>query len=101
MTDMENIVTVVLGIALLAFLALLAAILRMQVRREKGLRDELDALWRRVEWLCRDTDDRLSADRVAIQRVSIRARSLHKRVRRCEKELYIAADGTDAEEDGV
>lgn len=62
---------------------------------------ELDALWRRVEWLCRDTDDRLSADRVAIQRVSIRARSLHKRVRRCEKELYIAADGTDAEEDGV
>lgn len=62
------------------------------------LERRLGEVWRRLEWLGRDTDDRLSKDRVSIQGVSIRLRELRKRLRRCEKALYIDAEGKEEDE---
>lgn len=73
-------------------------------RWSRLFRDELDeleanieALWRRAEWLERDADGRLSADRVELQQRGMQIRQVQKRVRRCEKALYINVDGSEAE----
>ena len=51
--------------------------------------DELAKVWRRLEWLCRDTDDRLSVDRLEFQQKSKQVRNLWKRLRHVEEALYI------------
>ena len=51
--------------------------------------DELAKVWRRLEWLCKDTDDRLSVDRLEFQQKSKQIRNLWKRLRYIEKRLYI------------
>ena len=58
-------------------------------RRYDSLRDEVGALWRRIEWLCRDTDDRLSVDRLELQQKSKQVRNLWTRLRHVEEALYI------------
>lgn len=52
-------------------------------------RDEVGALWWRIEWLCRDTDDRLSVDRLELQQKSKQVRNLWTRLRHEEEALYI------------
>lgn len=61
------------------------------------VRSELEAVWRRLEWLERDADGRLSADRVELQQRGMQIRQVQKRVRRCERALYINVDGPEAE----
>lgn len=58
-------------------------------RRYDSLRDEVGALWRRIEWLCRDTDDRLSVNRLELQQKSKQVRNLWTRLRHVEEALYI------------
>lgn len=64
--------------------------LRRLERRYDSLRDEVGALWRRIEWLCRDTDDRLSVERLEFQQKSKQARNLWTRLRHVEEALYIS-----------
>lgn len=58
-------------------------------RRYDSLWDEVGALWRRIEWLCRDTDDRLSVNRLELQQKSKQVRNLWTRLRHVEEALYI------------
>ena len=71
-------------------------------RRYDSLRDEVGALWRRIEWLCRDTDDRLSVNRLELQQKSKQVRNLWTRLRYVEKKLYIEPSDAfkEKEEDG-
>lgn len=71
-------------------------------RRYDSLREEVGALWRRIEWLCRDTDDRLSVDRLEFQQKSKQVRNLWTRLRHVEEALYIQPSDAfkDNEEDG-
>ena len=70
-------------------------------RRYDSLRDEVGALWRRIEWLCRDTDDRLSVNRLELQQKSKQVRNLWKRLRHVEEALYIEpSDAFKEKEDG-
>ena len=86
------IVEVVAYVVMFCFVGwMLARTARSIVRRE------LEAVWRRLEWLAKDTDDRLSADRVEIQWRGMQIRRVQKRVRRCEKALYINVDGKEAD----
>lgn len=78
-------------------LAALVWLMWAEFRWARLFRDELDALWRRTEWLERDADGRLSADRVELQQRGMQIRQVQKRVRRCEKALYINVDGSEAE----
>lgn len=94
MTDMENVLRMVLAIVQLASTVFLCLVI---VRWVGHVRRELDALWRRAEWLERDADWRLSADRVELQQRGMQIRQVQKRVRRCEKALYINVDGSEAE----
>ena len=61
-------VLLLMSVAAALLLCVLAA--RRLERRYDSLRDEVGALWRRIEWLCRDTDDRLSVDRLELQQKS-------------------------------
>lgn len=84
-------------------LAALVWLMWAEFRWARLLRDEIGALWRRIEWLERDADGRLSADRVELQQRGMQIRALQRRVRRCEKALYINVDGSEGperEEDG-
>lgn len=56
-------IEVLLLMAVAAALLLWVLAARRLERRYDSLRDEVGALWRRIEWLCRDTDDRLSVNR--------------------------------------
>lgn len=76
-----------MAVAAALLLWVLAA--RRLERRYDSLRDEVDALWRRIEWLCRNTDDRLSVDRLEFQQKSKQVRNLWTRLRYVEKNLYI------------
>lgn len=60
-------------------------------RRLSALDGEVSRMWDRLEWLCRDTDDRLSADRVELQQRAMQIRNIQKRVKRAEGFLYIDA----------
>lgn len=88
-------VLLLMSVAAALLLWVLAA--RRLERRYDSLRDEVGALWRRIEWLCRDTDDRLSVDRVALQQRGMQIKALQRRVGRCERALYINVDGSDME----
>lgn len=62
--------------------------------------DELAKVWRRLEWLCRDTDDRLSVDRLEFQQKSKQVRNLWTRLRYVEKKLYIEPSDAFKEKEG-
>lgn len=93
---------VVPAIALAILLLALAATRRRLDKTVGGVgkaaEEEAGRLWRRVEWLGRDTDDRLSADRVELQQRAMQIRNLQKRVKRVEEYLYLEA--RDAFKDG-
>lgn len=95
-------IEVLLLMAVVTALLLCVLAARRLERRYDSLRDEVGALSRRIEWLCRDTDDRLSVDRLEFQQKSKQVRNLWKRLRYVEKRLYI--EPSDAfkkkEEDG-
>lgn len=76
-----------MAVAAALLLCVLAA--RRLEKRYDSLRDEVGALWRRIEWLCRDTDDRLSVNRLEFQQKSKQVRNLWTRLRYVEKKLYI------------
>ena len=66
--------------------------------RKQKVKEELDKMWNRIEWLCRDTDDRL---RLELQQKSKQVRNLWKRLRYVEKRLYIEpSDAFKEKEDG-
>ena len=79
-------VLLLMAVAAAMLLCVLAA--RRLERRYDSLRDEVGALWRRIEWLCRDTDDRLSVDRLELQQKSKQVRNLWKRLRDMEEAVY-------------
>ena len=65
-------------------------------RRLSKLEKEIDRMWNRIEWLCKDTDDRLE-----FQQKSKQVRNLWKRLRYVEKKLYIEpSDAFKEKEDG-
>lgn len=89
-----------MAVAAALLLWVLAA--RRLERRYDSLRDEVGALWRRIEWLCRDTDDRLSVNRLELQQKSKQVRNLWTRLRYVEKKLYLEPGDAfkEKEEDG-
>lgn len=91
-------------VALVAVEARLWILWRLHGRKVKMLtemKEELDKMWNRIEWLCKDTDDRLSVDRLEFQQKSKQVRNLWKRLRYVEKKLYIEpSDAFKEEEDG-
>ena len=88
-----------MAVAAAMLLRVLAA--RRLERRYVSRRDEGGALWRRIEWLCRDTDDRLSVDRLELQQKSKQVRNLWTRLRHVEEALYIEpSDAFKEKEDG-
>ena len=94
-------IEVLLLLAVAAALLLWALAARRLERRYDSLRDEVGALWRRIEWLCRDTDDRLSVNRLALQQKSKQVRNLWTRLRHVEEALYIEpSDAFKEKEDG-
>ena len=69
--------------------------------RKQKVKEELDKMWNRIEWLCRDVDDRLSVDRLELQQKSKQVRNLWKRLRHVEEALYIEpSDAFKEKEDG-
>lgn len=70
--------------------------------RKQKVKEELDKMWNRIEWLCRDTDYRLSVDRLELQQKSKQVRNLWKRLRHVEEALYIEPSDAfkEKEEDG-
>ena len=70
--------------------------------RKQKVKEGLDKMWNRIEWLCRDTDDRLSVDRLELQQKSKQVRNLWKRLRHVEEALYIEPSDAfkEKEEDG-
>lgn len=70
--------------------------------RKQKVKEELDKMWDRIEWLCRDTDDRLSVDRLELQQKSKQVRNLWTRLRHVEEALYIEPSDAfkEKEEDG-
>ena len=98
----NEMIQILLLMAVAAALLLWVLAARRLERRYDSLRDEVGALWRRIEWLCRDTDDRLSVDRLEFQQKSKQVRNLWKRLRHVEEALYIEPSGAfkEKEEDG-
>lgn len=80
-------VLLLMSVSAALLLCVLAA--RRLERRYDSLRDDVAALWRRIEWLCRDTDDRLSVNRLELQQKSKQVRNLWTRLRHVEEALYI------------
>ena len=70
--------------------------------RKQKVKEELDKMWNRIEWLCRDVDDRLSVDRLELQQKSKQVRNLWTRLRHVEEALYIQPSDAfkEKEEDG-
>lgn len=70
--------------------------------RKQKVKEELDKMWNRIEWMCEDTDDRLSVDRLEFQQKSKQVRNLWTRLRYVEKKLYIEPSDAfkEKEEDG-
>lgn len=69
--------------------------------RKQKVKEELDKMWNRIEWLCRDVDDRLSVDRLELQQKSKQVRNLWTRLRHVEEALYIEpSDAFKDKEDG-
>ena len=69
--------------------------------RKQKVKEELDKMWNRIEWLCRDVDDRLSVDRLELQQKSKQVRNLWTRLRHVEEALYIEpSDAFKEKEDG-
>lgn len=97
-----DMIEVLLLLAVAAALLLWVLAARRLERRYDSLRDEVGAMWRRIEWLCRDTDDRLSVDRLEFQQKSKQVRNLWKRLRYVEEALYIEPSDAfkEKEEDG-
>ena len=94
-------IQILLLMAVVTALLLWVLAARRLERRYDSLRDEVGALWRRIEWLCRDTDDRLSVDRLELQQKSKQVRNLWKRLRHVEEALYIEpSDAFKEKEDG-
>lgn len=92
-------ILLLMAVAAAMLLCVLAA--RRLERRYDSLRDEVGALWRRIEWLYRDVDDRLSVDRLELQQKSKQVRNLWKRLRHVEEALYIEpSDAFKEKEDG-
>lgn len=93
-------VLLLMAVAAALLLRVLAA--RRLESRYDSLREEVGALWRRIEWLCRDTDDRLSVDRLALQQKSKQVCNLWTRLRHVEEALYIEPSDAfkEKEEDG-
>lgn len=91
-------------VALVAVEARLWILWRLHGRKVKMLtemKEELDKMWNRIEWLCKDTDDRLSVDRLEFRQKSRQVRNLWKRLRYVEKKLYIEpGDAFKEKEDG-
>lgn len=90
-----DMIEVLLLLAVAAALLLWVLAARRLESRYDSLREEVGALWRRIEWLCRDTDDRLSVDRLEFQQKSKQVRNLWKRLRYVEKKLYIKSSDLD------
>ena len=92
-------ILLLMAVAAAMLLCVLAA--RRLERRYDSLRDEVGALWRRIEWLYRDVDDRLSVDRLELQQKSKQVRNLWTRLRHVEEALYIEpSDAFKVKEDG-
>lgn len=93
----------IIVIALAAMVAVLAAaLLRADRARRELVRllGEANArIWNRLEWLCEDTDNRLSVDRVELQQRAMQIKNLQKRVKRVEGCLYLEARDAFKEED--
>ena len=95
-----------IGIIVLIFTPIVAVgTVRMLVdhrERKQKVKEELDKMWNRIEWLCRDTDDRLSVDRLELQQKSKQVRNLWTRLRHVEEALYIEPSDAfkEKEEDG-
>lgn len=86
----NEMIQILLLMAVAAALLLWVLAARRLERRYDSLRDEVGALWRRIEWLCRDTDDRLSVERLEFQQKSKQVRNLWTRLRHVEEALYIS-----------
>ena len=94
-------IEVLLLLAVAAALLLWVLAARRLESRYDSLRAELDKMWNRIEWLCRDTDDRLSVDRLEFQQKSKQISNLWTRLRYVEKKLYIEpSDAFKEKEDG-
>lgn len=87
-----RIIFLLILVALVAVEARLWILWRLHGRKVKMLtemKEELDKMWNRIEWLCRDVDDRLSVDRLELQQKSKQVRNLWTRLRHVEEALYI------------
>lgn len=70
-------------------------------RRLSKIEGEIDRMWDRIEWLCEDTDNRLSVDRVELQQRALQIKNLQIRTKTIEKYLYLdAKDAFKEQEDG-
>ncbi len=54
-------------VALVAVEARLWILHGRKVKMLTEMKEDLDKMWNRIEWLCKDTDDRLSVDRLEFQ----------------------------------
>lgn len=79
---------IVMIFAPLAAVSIIQMLLDYRERKQKA-KEELNRMWDRIEWLCRDTDNRLSEDRLALQQRAIQIGKLRKRLQYVEKMLYI------------
>ena len=100
-----RIIFLLILVALVAVEARLWILWRLHGRKVKMLtemKEDLDKMWNRIEWLCRDTDDRLSVDRLEFQQKSKQVRNLWTRLRHVEEALYIQPSDAfkDRKEDG-
>lgn len=91
-------------VALVAVEVRLWILWRLHGRKVKMLmemKEELDKMWNRIEWLCEDTDNRLSVDRVELQQRALQIKNLQIRTKTIEKYLYLdAKDAFKEQEDG-
>lgn len=100
-----RIIFLLILVALVAVEARLWILWRLHGRKVKMLtemNEDLDKMWNRIEWLCRDVDDRLSVDRLKLQQKSKQVRNLWTRLHHVEEALYIESSDAfkDREEDG-
>lgn len=98
-------ITDLIGIIVLIFTPIVAVgTVQMLIdhrERKQKVKEELDKMWNRIEWLCEDTDNRLSVDRLEFQQKSKQISNLWKRLRYVEKRLYIKpSDAFKEKEDG-
>lgn len=99
--NIEDIIAIIaLTIIPLAFVGIIQMLLDYRERKRK-VEEELSKMWDRIEWLCKDTDDRLSVDRLEFQQKAKQISHLWRRLRYVEKKLYIEpSDAFKEKEDG-